>query len=144
MGKDSDVIRDEDMDINEEDIVASRLPKCKTCGRYTYGHAAPVGPKCNLKRLREEEIDAENLVTIEKRKKTVRENRDSVFEENTEGEQNETGSGSGQRSASTSSTLQIDQQNLMQSMLLMMQPMLTQQNTQHQQQIERIQQNNKS
>ena len=132
MGEDSDVIRDEDMDVDEEDIVASRLPKCKTCGRYTYGHAAPVGPKCNLKRLREEEIDAENLVTIEKRKKTVRENRDSFFVENMEREQNGTGSGSGQRSASTSLTLQIDQQNLMQSMSSMMQLMMTQQNTEHQ------------
>ena len=144
MGEENGVIRDEDMDINEEDIVASRLPKCKTCGRYTYGHAAPVGPKCNLKKLREEEIEAENLVIIEKRKKTVRENRNSVFEENIEGEQNVNRSETTQRSASTSSTIATEQQNLMQTMLLMMQPMLTQQSSQHQQQIEQIQQNNKS
>ena len=59
-------------------------------------------------------------------RKIVRENRNSVFEENTGGEQNENGSESIQRSASASSTIPIEQQNLMQSMLLMMQPMLTQ------------------
>ena len=43
----------EDMEISEEDVDLdpNKLPKCKTCGRFTYGHAAPVGPKCSLKRI---------------------------------------------------------------------------------------------
>ena len=62
----------EDNDENEtEDIDETRMPKCKTCGRYTYGHSQPFGPKCRLIWLREDEIDAENEETLEKRRRTL-------------------------------------------------------------------------
>ena len=28
-------------------------PKCKTCGRFIFGHTQPYGPRCAMKRKRE-------------------------------------------------------------------------------------------
>ena len=72
---------DYDMDT---DLDFNKMPKCRTCGRFTYGHTHPYGPRCTMKRKRDEEIEEENKETIEKRRRMMREKDQSVVIEQEE------------------------------------------------------------
>ena len=72
-----------DIDIaldTEDDFI--KKPKCKKCGRFIFGHTQPYGPKCTMKRKREEEIEAENQETLEKRRKMMKEKREKETADN--------------------------------------------------------------
>ena len=72
---------DYDMDT---DLDVNKMPKCRTCGRFTYGHTHPYGPRCTMKRKRDEEIEEENKETLEKRRKMMKEKDQSVVIEQEE------------------------------------------------------------
>ena len=72
---------DYDMDT---DLDFNKMPKCRTCGRFTYGHTHPYGPRCTMKRKRDEEIEEENKETIEKRRKMMKEKDQTVVIEQEE------------------------------------------------------------
>ena len=73
----TDYDTDTDLDVN-------KMPKCRTCGRFTYGHTHPYGPRCTMNRKRDEEIEEENKETIEKRRKMMKEKDQSVVIEQEE------------------------------------------------------------
>ena len=72
---------DIDIDLDTEDDF-NKKPKCKKCGRFIFGHTQPYGPKCTMKRKREEEIEAENQETLEKRRKMMKEKREKETADN--------------------------------------------------------------
>ena len=80
---DTDDERELDTDLNIE-----KMPKCKKCRRFTYGHTHPYGPRCTMKRKRDEEIEEENKEMLEKRRKMLKERQDK--EESVVIEQQET------------------------------------------------------
>ena len=69
--RDLNTDNDKDTDLNNE-----KMPKCTKCRRYTYGHTHPYGPRCTMKRKRDEDIEEENKETMEKRRKMVKERQD--------------------------------------------------------------------
>ena len=68
----------------DTDLDFNKMPKCRTCGRFTYGHTHPYGPRCTMKRKRDEEIEEENKETIEKRRKMMKEKDQTVVIEQEE------------------------------------------------------------
>ena len=60
----------------DTDLDVSKMPKCRTCGRFTYGHTHPYGPRCTMNRKRDEEIEEENKETLEKRRRMRKEKQE--------------------------------------------------------------------